>query len=141
MKPRGIPLLLDSNFLLIPSEEGVDIFEELERLLGFPRCLVPTPVLEELERLREGATPSEERKIELALRLVERCELLEAKLEKGEKVDDLLLRLAKELGCPVATKDKELRRRLRRDGIPVVYLRQRAYLELEGGRPDLGSYK
>ncbi len=135
MKVRGIPVLLDSSFLLIPLEEGVDIYSELERLLGLPRCLVPKPVLEELKRLRDAASPSEARRINLALRMAERCETLNVELEEGEGVDDLLLRLARELKCPVATKDGELRRRLRREGIPVIYLRQRAYLEMEGGEP------
>lgn len=135
MRVRGIPVLLDSSFLLIPLEEGVDIYSELERLLGLPRCLVPKPVLEELKRLRDAASPSEARRINLALRMAERCETLNVELEEGEGVDDLLLRLARELKCPVATKDGELRRRLRREGIPVIYLRQRAYLEMEGGEP------
>jgi len=133
MKARGIPVLLDSSFLLIPLEEGVDIYSELERLLGLPRCLVPKPVLEELKRLRDAASPSEARRINLALRMAERCETLNVELKEGEEVDDLLLRLARKLRCPVATKDGELRRRLRREGIPVIYLRQRAYLEMEGG--------
>jgi hypothetical protein len=141
MKPRGIPILLDSNFLFIPVEEGVDIFAELERLLGLPRCMIPTPVLEELRRLRERAKPAEARRIDLALRLAERCEPLEVELMEGEEVDDLLLRIGKELGCLVATNDSELKRRLRREGVPVIYLRQRAYLELEGGRPDWVSSK
>ena len=133
MRARGIPVLLDSSFLLIPLEDGVDIFSELERLLGLPRCLVPRPVIEELQRLMDGASPSEARKIGLALKLAERCELLDVELAEGEDVDDLLVRLAQELRCPVATKDGELRKRLRRVGIPVIYLRQRAYLEMEGG--------
>jgi len=135
MKAKGIPVLLDSSFLFIPLEEGVDIYSELERLLGLPRCLVPKPVLEELKRLRDTASPSEARRINLALRMAERCETLNVELEEGEEVDDLLLRLARELKCPVATKDGELRKRLRREGIPVIYLRQRAYLEMEGGEP------
>ncbi len=135
MKARGIPVLLDSSFLLIPLEEGVDIYSELERLLGLPRCLVPKPVLEELKRLRDAASPLEAKRINLALRMAERCETLNVELGEGEEVDDLLLRLAREMRCPVATKDGELRKRLRREGIPVIYLRQRAYLEMEGGEP------
>ena len=135
MKARGIPVLLDSSFLLIPLEDGVDIFSELERLMGLPRCLVPRPVIEELRRLREMASPSEARKIGLALKLAERCELLDVELAEGEDVDDLLVRLAQELRCPVATKDGELRRRLRKIGVPVIYLRQRAYLEVDGELP------
>lgn len=135
MKAKGIPVLLDSSFLLIPLEDGVDIFSELERLMGLPRCLVPRPVIEELRRLREMASPSEARKIGLALKLAERCELLDVELAEGEDVDDLLVRLAQELRCPVATKDGELRRRLRKIGVPVIYLRQRAYLEVDGELP------
>ncbi|MCD6480166.1 hypothetical protein J7L65_05210 [Candidatus Bathyarchaeota archaeon] len=130
-----MPVLLDSSFLLIPLEDGVDIFSELERLMGLPRCLVPRPVIEELRRLREMASPSEARKIGLALKLAERCELLDVELAEGEDVDDLLVRLAQELRCPVATKDGELRRRLRKIGVPVIYLRQRAYLEVDGELP------
>ncbi|NIU39058.1 hypothetical protein GWN65_03535, partial [Candidatus Bathyarchaeota archaeon] len=34
--------------------------------------------------------------------------------------------------CPVATNDRELRKRLRNLGVPVIFLRQRHRLELEG---------
>ncbi|TRO48475.1 hypothetical protein E2P65_02800, partial [Candidatus Bathyarchaeota archaeon] len=53
---RGV--ILDSNFLFVPLRFGVDIFGELEGLLG-PSVvfLVPAAVLAELELLREGASP------------------------------------------------------------------------------------
>lgn len=132
-KGRGFPVLLDSNFLFIPLQFGVDIFEELQRLLGgLVRCVVPSPVVEELQLIRQEANPKLKREINFALSLAERCETAEERVEAGETVDDALVRLARRWRCPVATNDTELRRRLRAEGVPVIYLRQRAYLEVEG---------
>jgi len=130
---RGTTVILDSNFLFVPLQFGVDIFEELERLIGgLVRCVVPSPVVEELQLLRQKAKPSLRREIDFALSLSERCELVEERAEPGETVDDVLVRLATRWRCPVATNDTDLKRRLRAEEVPVIYLRQRAYLDVEG---------
>lgn len=132
-RKRSIPVTIDSNFLFIPLQFGVDIFEELRRLLGGSvRCVVPSAVLAELQLLRRNAKPSVKKRIDFALSLAERCEKVEVDVEDGETVDDSIVRLAKLLRCPVATNDAELRRRLRAKKIPVIYLRQKAYLEMDG---------
>ena len=126
-------VIIDSNFLFIPLKFGVDIFSEFERLLGgFVRYVVPSPVIGELKLLKSCAKPSMEKKIEFALALSERCEKIEETAKSGETVDDVIIRLAKDWNCPVATNDTELRRRLRREGIAVIFLRQQSYLEVEG---------
>jgi len=126
-------VILDSNFLFIPLKFGVDIFDELERLFEGPvNCVLPTSVPEELEKLKEGAKPNMLRQIDFALSLTSRCEKVDVIINAGETVDDSLVRLAKNLKSPVATNDAVLRRRLRAERIPVIYLRQRAYLEIEG---------
>lgn len=130
---RGAAVILDSNFLFIPLRFGVDIFEELHGLLGEPlRCLVPEPVIGELRLLRIDAKPSFVREIDFALDLVKRCEILDEDRGSGETVDDFIVRIALHTGFPVATNDSELRQRLRESGVPVVYLRQRAFLEIDG---------
>lgn len=130
---RGAAVIIDSNFLFIPLQFGVDIFEELRRLLGGPvRCIVPSPVVEELRLLRQGAKPKLRKEIAFALSLAERCEVVEEQVDPGETVDDVILRLALGWRCPVATNDGHLKRRLRAEGIPVIYLRQRAYLAVDG---------
>jgi rRNA-processing protein FCF1 len=129
----GAAVFLDSNFLFIPLRFGLDIFDELHRLLSEPlRILVPKPVIEELRLLRLDAKPSFIKQIEFALGLVERCEVLDENLDPGENVDDFILRIASQTGYPVATNDADLRQRLRAIGIPVVYMRQRAFLEIDG---------
>jgi rRNA-processing protein FCF1 len=134
---RGV--ILDSNFLFMPLRFGVDIFGELEGLLG-PSvvCLVPAVVLAELEVLRDSASPSFLREIDFALELAARCRVLEGDRLEGESVDDLILRLAMDGGYLVATNDSELRRRLRVEGVSVVFLRQRAFLEVDGFIEGLG---
>jgi len=128
-------VLLDTNFLFIPLRFNVDIFSELERLIDYYRPLVTTPVLDELKKLGEDAKPSLEREVKFALNLANECSIINVELLEYESVDDHLLRIAKKMNAIVATTDSELRGRLRDEGIPVVYLRQGSYLELEGKYP------
>lgn len=125
-------VILDSNFLFIPLRFGVDIFEELQRLLGGVRCVLTTPIVDELRLLRNGARPSFRKEVDFALGLIDRCEVIDESLAPGETVDDSILRVASEGRFIVATNDTELRKRLRGIGIPVVFLRQRNHLEIEG---------
>jgi rRNA-processing protein FCF1 len=129
----GVAVILDSNFLFIPLRFGVDVFGELQRLFGRPiTCIVPTPIIAELQLLRLDAKPSFKKEIDFALGLIDRCEVINETLGPGETVDDILLRMALETGYLVATNDADLRQRLREVGIPVIYLRQRAFLEIDG---------
>ena len=128
---RTTTIILDSNFLFVPLRFGVDIFEEFKRLLVNVRCVVPSPVLEELRFLKEEAKTSP-KEAEFALTMAGRCEIIHEAVEPGETVDEVILRLARSWRCPVATNDSELKQLLRSEGIPVIYLRQRAYLEIEG---------
>ena len=126
-------VILDSNFLFIPLRFGVDIFEELHRLLGRNvRCVVTTPIIDELRLLRTDAKPSFRKEVDFALGLVDRCEVMEASLDPCETVDDSIVRVASDGPFIVATNDAELRRRLRKAGVSVVFLRQRSHLEIEG---------
>ncbi len=126
-------VLLDSNFLFIPLKFGVDIFEELRRLLGENmKCLVTRPVLEELDLLRQGAKRGFLKEIRFARKMAEKCDVFEDSLKTGETVDQSLVRVAIEEGFNVATNDAELRKALKREGVSVVFLRQRAFLEIDG---------
>lgn len=126
-------VIVDSNFLMIPFEAGLDVFEELEKILSVKvePVLLP-PVAEELERIAFKGKPKTRRLASSALKLVERCVRLEYDRRAGESVDDYLVRVARETGFPVATADLELKGRLRREGIPVIYLRGGRKLEFEG---------
>jgi rRNA-processing protein FCF1 len=111
----------------------VDIFEEMERLFSSNvRCLVSRLVLEELKSLKRGAKPGFLREISFALKMAERCEIYEDSLRLGETVDQSLVRVAREQKFYVATNDAELRKVLRNEGVSAVFLRQKAFLEIDG---------
>ena len=126
-------VILDSNFLFVPSQFRVDIFEALSNLLG--RRFVPvllSSTYEELRRIAELNSPKMRQQASLAIRLAEKCQLFPVKQEAEETPDDVIVRVAKEWRCPVATNDKVLKRRLRDISVPVIYLRQKTRLAVEG---------
>lgn len=127
---------MDTNFLMMPAQFRVDIFEEMERVLNMRvEAVVPSPVYEEVQRLAEGRGEERRRRAKVAMRLMERAHVLEVERLPEETIDDLITRLAREWNCPVATNDVGLRRRLRDISVPVIYLRQRSHLAVEGVVP------
>ena len=129
-------VILDANFLFIPSQFQIDIFEELMTLLNQrfdPIILSPTHG--ELLKIAERGPPKTRRQASLALKLAEKCQRVNVEQSPEEQTDDVIVRVAKEWKCPVATNDAELRKKLRREQIPTIFLRKRAYLALEGFIP------
>jgi hypothetical protein len=128
-----ILVLLDTNFLMVSIRFGVDIDSELGRIIETSfKLATTTAIVNELKWLKTRVKPSEEKEINFALALAERIAILDEKLEPGEEVDDQLIRIAAQEGYVVATSDAELRRRLRVKSIPVVYLRQKRHLAVDG---------
>ena len=133
LEKHPVAVLLDTNFLFIPFRFGVDIFEEMRRRLGENvKCLVTRPVLEELDLLRREAKPGFLKEIDFARKMAEKCVVFEDSLRAGETVDQSLARVAFEQEFYVATNDAVLRKALKKDGVSVVFLRQRAFLEVDG---------
>jgi rRNA-processing protein FCF1 len=93
---------------------------------------VPSVVIDELMLLRDKASPSFKRDVDFVLSLVKRCETISIISEVNEAIDDIIFRLAEKTGYPVATNDSDLRNRLKKKGIPVIYMRQRSHLEING---------
>jgi rRNA-processing protein FCF1 len=125
-------VILDSNFLFIPFQFRIDIIEELESLTGKLDVVVLSTTVEELERLSRKGSDKTKRRALAALKLTERCTVVNVERGPTETYDDVILRKAKEWKCAAATNDRELRKRLRKEIIPVIYLRQKQRLELEG---------
>jgi len=133
-KKEDLCILLDSNFLLVPILFGVDIFEEIPKIVERPvKFILLKPVHDEMERLAKEGRPKLKREMTSVLEFCRgKCQVMEFEALSGEAVDELVIRAAENLGCPVATNDTSLRRRLRRRGIPVIYLRQRSRLKMDG---------
>ncbi len=130
-----IKVILDSNFLMIPFQFNLDVFQEIEYLLQKKvDFVVPSAVKNELTGISarggEGAPEAS-----LALQLASRCRVVEVTLDPGETVDDAIVKASKKLGAVVATTDIALKKRLRDINVPVVYLREKSKLEVEGVEP------
>ena len=128
-----LKVILDSNFLFIPAKFQIDVFEELAKLLNqrFEPVLLSS-IYQELKTMAEKGVLSRRRQASLALKLAEKCKLVSVEKHVEETNDDVILRIAILWKSPVATNDRELRRKLRARAIPVIYLRSKNRLELEG---------
>jgi len=128
-----VKVVLDANFFFVPSQFNVDIFEELANLLNqrFEPILLSS-TQKELQGLAESSSQKIRKRAELGLRLAEKCRFVSVGKRSMETYDDVIVRVAAEWKSPVATNDRELRKRLRSIGVPVIFLRQKHRLELEG---------
>ena len=132
-KEEMLKVVLDSNFLFIPLQFHLDIFGELENLLNRSfEPIILSSTKQELQGLAESSSPKKRKQALLALKLVEKCRSVRVDKDLGETYDDVVIRVAAEWKSPVATNDRELRRRLRALGLPVIFLRQKRRLMLEG---------
>lgn len=122
---------LDTNFLLIPGRQKVDVFSEIQRVLpGTAAFAVVEETLRELDRLSQSPrTGGKDREAaHLGIVLAKQQHL---KIVKGfGKCDKLLLLIAKK-GDFVATQDKELKEKLREKGVHVLSLRQKRHVIIE----------
>lgn len=144
-------VLLDSNFLYVPMQFKVDIYEAI------PRLLEQGTVLVLLSGVKEEIIQKNKRDIG---KLVSKqgigvLQLVSLKIEQGkisfmkverrpsEPVDDYIVRVARQImDAPlldngkeasriiVATNDKGLKQKCKAGGFEVVHLRQKRFVEL-----------
>jgi len=131
-KTQPLKVILDSNAFFVPLEFKMDIFEELKTLLGRNlEFILLSPVKAELEVLAAGDEQKLRRQANFALRLAEKCRLVAVE-GRGEATDDAIVRVAQSWGVPVFTNDRILKQRLRDISVPVIYLRQKSRLDIDG---------
>jgi hypothetical protein len=123
-----LKVIADTSFLMIPGMFGVDVMSELNRLLQRRYSLViPKPVVGELKKLAARGKPTERSAARLGIALAKRGKVVNVK----GNTDGAILAMAGE-NCVVGTTDAELRRKLRRKGVSVMYLREKSHLALDG---------
>jgi hypothetical protein len=129
---KTVRVILDSNALFVPTQFKIDIFQELKTLLkrSFELVLLK-PVQRELERLANEGSPQMRKKASYALKLSEQCRIVSVE-EDASPPDDVILQTAVRWNWPVFTNDRDLRRKLRNINVPVIYVRQKSRLEIDG---------
>ena len=126
-------IILDSNALFVPLEFKIDIFSEVERLLNRNVSFVLLSVVKrELELLAVKDSPKIQREAAYALKLAEKCQYVAVNNEEKMRTDDIIVKVAKAWNSPVFTNDSQLRSRLRDISVPVIYVRQKSRLEIDG---------
>lgn len=132
-KEEKLKVILDANFFFVPSQFNLDIFEELANLLNqrFEPVLLSS-TQEELQGLVASSSPLIQKQALLGLRLAEKCSFVSVEKDSGETYDDVIVRVSAEWRSPVGTNDRELRKRLRQNGVAVIFLRQKQRLAMEG---------
>jgi rRNA-processing protein FCF1 len=132
-KNQPVRVLIDSNALFVPLQFKIDIFTELEYLLSKNFTLVLlSPVKKELQTLTQKSTPKKRKDAAFALSLAKKCTYIKVKEKPNELTDDAILRIAQEWNAPVFTNDKLLKKRLRDISVPVIYVREKSRLEIDG---------
>lgn len=130
-----IEVVLDTNFLLVPVQFAIDVFTETEKILEKrPRFVILDAVAEEIDiRLETPRSQIETKQFTVAKRLIERCELVHVD-ERIRKlpVDLQILEYATMQRAVIATNDRILRKKARKRGIPVLMVRGKKRLTLEG---------
>ncbi|WP_400202576.1 PIN domain-containing protein [Methanobrevibacter smithii] len=123
-------VVIDTNFFMVPFQFNVDIIDELEKILPSYKLTTPIFVINELKGLKRNNKGKIRLNADLALKLANssNIEIKDISLENNETVDDALLRVSEVL----ATNDIELKKRARKKGITVAYLRQKKYIAIDG---------
>ena len=119
-------VVLDTNALLIPGKDKVDIFEEISSLIGSYEAVVPSFVVDELNKLASGKGKTAEY-AKVGIGLLFKATVVPQGTSKS--VDDALVDFAKKINASVFTNDRELKQKLEATGVPVIYWRQKRYAQ------------
>lgn len=123
-------IILDTNFLLIPAQFKVDIFSEIERIIDAKYELaVLSTTIAELEKATKQGKGKDKDAARIALQLIDAKKI--RKLQTTQTyVDKAILDIAAKDKTIVATQDRELKRKLKKQSIPVIVMRRKSHLEL-----------
>jgi len=132
-KNEVLKVILDSNALFVPFEFKIDIFEALKCLLNRKvEFILLSIVKRELEIIATKESPKIRREAFQALRLAEKCKYVPVENHGRLTTDDVIVIVAKKWNSPVFTNDRKLKQRLRDISVPVIYVRQKSRLDIDG---------
>jgi rRNA-processing protein FCF1 len=112
-------VILDTNILIYSAKEPFDIENQLT-LSGFLDIRVPSVVLDELKHISMKRDKTG-RFAALALEIAKRFKVLPS--DSHDPADDQLISAARESHFMVATSDASMKRRLKAEGLPVIFLK------------------
>ena len=126
-------ILLDTNFLLIPIQFKLDIFSEIHDICNFNyKLFILDKTIEELNNIIEKQKGKSKEAAKFALKLIKLKKISIIKTKEKLTADRLILKKANKKEYIIATQDKFLKKQLKIRQIPLIILRQKKRLILEG---------
>ncbi|MBI2653050.1 hypothetical protein HYX00_06295 [Candidatus Woesearchaeota archaeon] len=122
-------IIIDTNFLMIPSQFRVDIFSEFNRVCNFNyKLFIFEQSINELKNIIEKQSGKGKNAAQFALKLIKlkNIGIIES---KQKDVDSLILNNLSP-DTIIATQDSKLKKELIKKGTSVIILRQKKYLNL-----------
>ena len=115
-------VVIDTNFLMIPHQFGIDIYEYLKYfdIATISLCI------DELKKLGKKKT-KDGMSARIALKLAEQ-KCIEIIKSRETSADRAILQYALQEKCAVATNDKELIKALKKNNVKIIRLKQNKYL-------------
>ena len=121
-------VILDSSAILMVFEFPINLEDELRRLVGRYRIIIPNSILKELKLLSNKGDGKKKTFAKASLKLIENYDVEDSEDLDG---DSSVLFLAKKHQGIVVTNDKELRKRVKDEKLNVIYLRGKGKLVLD----------
>jgi len=122
-------VVLDTSAILMLFEFSINIDDEISRLIGKHKIIIPNFVVEELKTLLNKGKGKQKRLAKASIQLINKYEISEFNSKKN--TDDAIVEYSKQIKCFVVTNDKELRKKLKNQNTNVIFLRNKKKLEIE----------
>ena len=131
-----VTVCFDTSLLMMAAKFHIDVVSEAERVVQKRvDFAVPELVVRELERLAKSpGLPGRDARV--ALELISTRQIRRMATAERSNADRALIEASKRPNLVVATADSDLRRTIRDDRKPVIFLREKAKLELDGIEPS-----
>lgn len=129
-----LQIVLDTNIPMLAIESSFRLQSELERLVPQKHTIVFLSCCMDELNLIAKKSQKLAKQTAFALKFVERFQIVDFDPKNIRYVDDKIVQYAIENNpyCIVVTNDKELRHTLRKNEIPVIFIRTKSHLELYG---------
>jgi rRNA-processing protein FCF1 len=137
-----LKVIFDSSMLIDLPELKIDLVTETERVLStkFIPIVLTGTISEIRDVLKRASGGKRKKELTLVLQIAEKFNKLNYFPLDNEDMDEVVFRAAKKLKAVVACNDYELRKKLVKAGVPVLFVRGKSHMELDGFLDELGTH-
>lgn len=127
-------VILDTNFLFIPGDVGIDIFTQIQQIMSEPHelCVMDSTIHELETIIKTSSKQKQGLNAKLGLILIKQKNLKTINGSSKNYADSSILDYASQNPekTIVATQDRDLKNKLKKIPIRIITLRQKKYLEM-----------